>query len=317
MNIVLTGGTGFIGEAVVKELQRSDHEISLIVRKKVVGFMGNIQQVQFDELGDVEFAHKYFENCDVVIHLAGVAHLMNSNDRRAAEYMAVNRDLTLDIAMKAASAGVKRFVYMSSIAVNGFKSNKPFVETDTPNPIGLYAQSKYYAECGLFALSENIEVNMDVVIIRPPMVYGLNAPGNFKNLRKWVCKPVPLPFGGIKNRRSFVGLDNLVDFVILCCDFNKSPAAANQVFLISDGEDLSTSEFITKVSNSSGGKCLLVPIPVFCVTLILQVIGKKKLVDSLLASLQIKNTKARKLLGWKPVTSMKEQLQQRNDVREK
>ncbi len=186
---------------------------------------------------------------DIVIHTAARVHVMNDDaSEPLEEFRKVNRDATLILARLAADSGVKRFVFLSSIGVNGNNNFKPFTEHDQPAPHDLYAISKWEAEEGLLALA--LETGMEVVIIRPPLVYGPNAPGNFGNLVKWMKKSIPLPFGAIQNKRSLVALDNLVDFIALCADREKSPKAANQVFLISDNEDVSTTQLLRKVAKA-------------------------------------------------------------------
>ena len=243
----------------------------------------------------------------MVIHAAARVHMMQ--DRSAnplAEFRKLNRDATLALAGLAADAGVKRFVFLSSIGVNGNNNMKPFGEKDTPNPQEPYAISKYEAEQGLEALAK--KTSMEVVIIRPPLVYGPNAPSNFGSLVNWLRRGVPLPLGGIHNKRSFVALDNLVSFIALCADRSQSPKAANQVFLISDGEDVSTTQLLRKVAEALGKKPRLLPVPVGLMSFAAKLIGKGDVANRLFGSLRVDSSKARDLLGWKPVITMEEQL---------
>jgi nucleoside-diphosphate-sugar epimerase len=214
--------------------------------------------------------------------------------------------VTLALAALAADKGVKRFVFLSSIGVNGNNSVKPFSEKDTPNPQEPYAISKYEAEQGLLVLAK--KTGMQVVIIRPPLVYGPNAPGNFGTLVNWLRRGVPLPLGAINNKRSFVALDNLVSFIALCADRTRSPKAANQVFLISDGEDVSTTQLLRKVADALGKKRWLLPVPVGLMSFVARFIGKGDVANRLFGSLQVDSSKARDLLGWQPVITMDEQL---------
>jgi nucleoside-diphosphate-sugar epimerase len=216
--------------------------------------------------------------------------------------------MTLALAELAADEGVKRFVFLSSIGVNGNNSVMPFSEKDTPNPQEPYAISKYEAEQGLLVLAK--KTGMQVVIIRPPLVYGPNAPGNFGTLVNWLRRAVPLPLGAINNKRSFVALDNLVSFIALCADRTRSPKAANQVFLISDGEDVSTTQLLSKVADALGKKRWLLPVPVGLMSFVARLIGKGDVANRLFGSLQVDSSKARDLLGWQPVITMDEQLHQ-------
>jgi len=220
-----------------------------------------------------------------------------------AEYRRVNVDGALNLARQAATAGVKRFIFISSIGVNGNINTRPFTEGDTPNPAELYAQSKWEAEQGLWEIQR--ETGMELVIIRPPLVYGPNAPGNFGSLMRWVEKGVPLPLGAIHNQRSLVALDNLVDLIIACIDH---PAAANQVFLAGDGQDLSTTELLRGVARAMGKSSRLIPVPSSLLMLGATLLGKKAVAQRLLGSLRVDISKARNVLGWEPPISVEEGL---------
>jgi nucleoside-diphosphate-sugar epimerase len=230
------------------------------------------------------------------------------------EFRRVNTTGTLDLARLAADSGVKRFVFLSSIKVNG-EITKPghyFTPNDVYVPDDPYGLSKYEAEQGLLALAK--ETGMDVVIIRPPLVYGPGVKANFASMMKWMGKPVLLPFGAIHNQRSLVALDSLVSFISLCADREKSPKAANQVFLIADGEDVSSTQLLKKVRQAfnlhtpSGKQAWLLPIPVFIMSFVVKLLGKDAVANRLFGSLQVDSSKARDLLGWEPVITMDEQL---------
>jgi nucleoside-diphosphate-sugar epimerase len=238
----------------------------------------------------------------VVIHLAALAHRAKgevSYDR----YQEANVDSTLNLARQAARCGVRRFIFLSSIGVNGNQNSRPFTEEDAPNPQEPYAVSKCDAEKGLLEISR--ETGMEIVIVRPPLVYGPGAPGNFKSLCKLVRGTLPIPLGCVENRRSLVALDNLVDFIICCINH---PKAANETFLISDGEDVSTTELIEKMACAFGVRSRLVPVPVSWMRLAATLLGKRAVADRLFGSLRVDSAKARELLGWKPVVTMDEQL---------
>ncbi len=241
---------------------------------------------------------------DVVVHLAARAHVTKeSYSNPLAEFRSINTDGTLALARQAAEAGVKRFVFISSIGVNGNHNTRPFTEQDPPQPAEPYAISKLEAEQGLQELAS--ETDMDIVIIRPPLVYGPNAPGNFGSLVRWVNKSIPLPLGAIHNQRSLVALDNLVDFIITCIDH---PAAANQTFLVADGEDLSTTELLRRVGQAMGKPARLIPVPMGILKLGATVLGKKAMAQRLCGNLQVDISKAREVLGWTPPVNVKEGL---------
>jgi nucleoside-diphosphate-sugar epimerase len=306
--MLVTGATGFVGRALVSMLLTKDCQIKALVRK-TSGLPVEVEQVVVD-LGEIEgqvAINAAFTGLDVVVHAAARVHMIQ--DRSAnplAEFRKFNRDVTLALAALAADKGIKRFVFLSSIGVNGNNSVKPFSEKDTPNPQEPYAISKYEAEQGLLVLAK--KTGMQVVIIRPPLVYGPNAPGNFGTLVNWLRRGVPLPLGAINNKRSFVALDNLVSFIALCADRTRSPKAANQVFLISDGEDVSTTQLLRKVADALGKKQWQLPVPVGLMSFAARLIGKGDVANRLFGSLQVDSSKARDLLGWQPVITMDEQL---------
>ena len=317
--VLLTGATGFLGSALISDLLSESCMIKAFVRQPSEALPLAVEQVvvgDFSEfiLGNSTAVFKdAFHGVDVVIHAAARAHVINDySSDPLAEFRKVNRDATLILARLAAESCVKRFVFLSSIGVNGNNSKKPFSENDLPEPHDLYAISKYEAEQGLLDLAK--ETGMEMVIIRPPLVYGPNAPGNFGSLVKWMGRSVPLPFGAIHNQRSLVALDNLVSFIRLCADREKTLLAANQVFLISDGEDVSTTQLLRKVGQALnlqsplGIKAWLVPIPVSIMTFFAKLLGKGDVANRLFGSLQVDSSKARDLLGWEPVITMDEQL---------
>ena len=302
-NILLTGSNGFLGRRLAVSLNsKSGVNLTAVVRRPIEIPDTRVVVIQcLDSNADWSTA---LSNQQVVIHAAARAHIMK--DEMAdplAEYRRVNVDGTLNLAHQAAAAGVKRFVFISSIGVNGNINIRPFTEDDTPNPAELYAQFKWEAEQGLWEIQR--ETGMELVIIRPPLVYGPNAPGNFGSLMCWIEKGVPLPLGAIHNQRSLVALDNLVDLIVTCIDH---PAAANQVFLAGDGQDLSTTELLRGVAKAAGKRSRLIPFPSSLLMLAATLLGKKLVAQRLLGSLQVDISKARDLLDWEPPISPEEGL---------
>ncbi len=306
MNVLLTGATGFLGKALLEVLLAQKIEVVPAVRHSVSGIPKDVVPVNIGDLFVLENSQD-MQGIEVVIHCAARVHVVNESVADALElFRKVNTAGTLSLAKQAADAGVKRFVFISSIGVMGNSNNQPFLESDSPHPKGAYAISKYEAEVRLRVLAE--KTGLEVVIIRPPLVYGPKAPGNFGRLVDWVKKGVPLPFGSVYNRRSLVALDNLVNFIVLCADYKKSSQAANETFLISDDEDVSTTELLRKVGKAFGKKPLLIPISVVFMRSVARLMGKEDMAHRLFGSLQIDSSKARDLLKWRTVTSMDEQL---------
>ena len=325
MKVFLTGATGFVGSALLQRFVADGVAVRALVRNELVKLPDGVEKVVEDLAGvltggagdchvadaprnDAEYLHAMTLNdCDVVVHAAARAHIMRDEVADPlAEYRKVNRDATLALARLAAEAGVRRFVFVSSIGVNGNQNTRPFSESDEPHPHDAYSLSKYEAEQGLLAIAN--ETGMEVVIIRPPLVYGPNVKGNFASMVNWVKKGVPLPLGAVGNLRSLVALENLVDFIGLCADPARSPKAANEVFLISDGADVSTSDLLRKVAKACGVKSRLLPVPVGLMRFAARVLGKGAVADRLFGNLQVDSSKARDLLGWKPVVTMDEAL---------
>jgi len=246
------------------------------------------------------------QNIDVVVHAAARAHIMKDEVADPlAEYRRVNVDGTLHLARQAAAGGIERFIFISSVKVNGEQTfpGQPFTADDTPSPEDAYGISKWEAEQGLQKIAK--ESGMEVVVIRPPLVYGPQVKGNFASMIKLVKKGLPLPLGSIHNQRSLVALDNLVDLIITCIHH---PAAANQVFLAGDGQDLSTTELLRGVAKAAGKPSRLIPIPSSLLMFAATLLGKKAVAQRLLGSLQVDISKARDLLGWEPPFSVEEGL---------
>jgi len=306
MKILLTGATGFIGKKLIQELSNKNFELSVILRHKTDYLPGAIKQFVIGDFAKHADYSNALTDIDCVIHLAGKAHVVDKSKASVLdEFRLINADLSLNIAKQAAAAGVNRFVFLSSIGVNGNQNIKPFLESDAPNPQEPYAISKHEAEQGLFKLAK--ETDLEVVIIRPPLVYGENAPGNFSRLMDWVSKkyPMPLPLGLVSNSRSLVAIDNLVDFIITCVAHKN---AANEVFLISDREDLSTTQLLRKIAKVFNKKIFLLPAPVQLMIFMAGFLGRRADAIRLFSSLRVDSLKAKKLLDWDPKITMDEQL---------
>jgi nucleoside-diphosphate-sugar epimerase len=303
--ILLTGVTGFLGAALFSRLNNKEcFDVIGVVRRPVRSSdAANILQVgDLRRLSEWPAALKNI-NKDVVIHCAALAHINTGSEDQIAECRRVNVHGTINLARLSAQAGVKRFVFISSIGVNGNVSKQPFTAMSRPSPVEPYAQSKLEAEQGLWGVQQ--ATGMEVVIIRPPLVYGSGAPGNFGNLVRWIERGVPLPLGAIYNQRSLVGIDNLIDLIIRCIDH---PAAANQVFLAGDGEDLSTTELLRAVGKAMGKPARLIPVPAGLLQFGATLLGKKTTAQRLLGSLQVDISKTCELLDWKPPYTVEEGL---------
>ena len=308
MSLLITGGTGFVGQALVQRLLADDESRRLVVAVRRGGQRWP-EQVLPIVTGDLHPSTDWsiaLEGVAVVVHSAARVHIMH--DTKAdplAAFRTINLDVTLNLASQAAEAGVTRFVFISSVGVNGAQTvlGKPFSETDKPNPCNNYALSKWEAEQGLLHITA--ETGMEVVIIRPPLVYGPHAPGNFDSLMRCLKRGVPLPLGAIHNQRSFVALDNLVDFIVTCITH---PQAANQTLLVSDGQDLSTTELVRGMAQAAWVPARLLPVPVWALQAGASLLGKGDAVQRLCGNLQVDISKARNLLGWVPPVSVEEGL---------
>lgn len=297
MTALVTGANGFVGNAVVNALGSTALAVKPCSRKDV----GEVD-------GKTDWA-VVLSGASVVVHCAARAHVMREHAADAlAAYREVNVAGTLRLAEQAAAAGVQRLVFLSSIKVNGeaTAAGQRFTERDAPAPEDAYGQSKYEAEQALLALAE--KTGMEVVIIRPPLVYGPAVKGNFAGMARAVQRGLPLPLGAVHNQRSLVALDNLVSLVLLCSDRARSPKAANQVFVVADGEDVSASTLLRKVAKAAGRPSRLLPVPASWLRAGASLLGKRAVADRLLGNLQVDATKARTLLGWQPVVTMDEQL---------
>lgn len=305
LRILLTGATGFLGRALLQELLHRQHEVIAAVRQ-VSPVADGVCSYRIADISGTTDWIPALRGREVVVHAAARVHVMRSrHSDPLMEFRKVNVEGTLRLARLAAEEGVRRFVFISSIKVNGESTEpgRPFTADDQPGPTDPYAISKLEAEQGLMLLAD--ATGMEVVIIRPPLVYGPGVKGNFASMIKLVEKGFPLPFGNIRNKRSLVGIDNLVDLIIRCIDH---PAAANRVFLAGDGEDLSTTELLRALGGRMGIAARLIPVPEWGLQWGAVLLGKKAMAQRVLGSLQVDITQTCELLGWKPPYTVEEGL---------
>ncbi len=301
MKIVVTGATGFIGKYLCQALSEQNYEIVAVTRSAVEAYK-NITFIHKVLAKDTDWAD-VLEGVDVVIHLAGRAHVMkDASENPYQAYVDINIDATKHLAEQAALSGVKRLIFLSSVKVNGEQTNSfAFNESAIPQPEDDYGKTKCEAESVLVNIAK--ETGMEVVIIRPPLVYGKGVKANFKSLIKLAQLNIPLPFGNVANKRSLIYLENLIDFIMLCINH---PSAANQTFLVSDDEDVSTTQLIQYIKEASGKRPLLIPVPQSWLSILFKLMGKSSLSDRLLGNLQVDINKAKTLLNWKPAYSVKD-----------
>lgn len=310
---LITGANGFLGSALVSCLK----ERNLLVRESVRDLKHSRESV-----GDVFVSgtinqdtiwSEALTNVDVVIHTAALVHSrLDFNEEKILEYNNVNKLGTINLAKQAASAGVKKFIFISSIKVNGETTTlgTPFTAYDIANPLDPYAKSKYDAE--VLLLDIGMKTGMDIVIIRPPLIYGPNVKANFASLLNLVSKGLPLPFGCLKyNKRSFVSLGNLVSLIVTCLEH---PKAANEIFLVSDDYDLSTADLIYKLGNALGKSTLMLPLPILFFNVLAKLFRKQDVIERLTGCLHVDISKTKKILDWHPPQSVDEGFKQVADA---
>ena len=297
MNILVTGANGFVGRALCDYLKQSRKKIIQAVRHTT-----KADETEMEPIGPDSNHEIILKECDVLVHLAARVHVMRETASSSLDaFRKVNTFGTLNLARQAAQYGVRRFIFLSSVKVNGESGS--FSEESRAAPEDAYAISKWEAEEGLKRISH--ETGMEVVILRPPLVYGPGVAANFFKLMQLVDRGIPLPFGAIHNRRSLIYIDNLVDIIARCVDH---PLVAGKTYLVSDGEDVSTTLLIKKLANALGSPLRLFPIPSGMLRLGGKILGKTQQMDRVLEWLVVDSNNIRKDLGWTPPFTMDEGL---------
>ncbi|MFH0020731.1 UDP-glucose 4-epimerase family protein [Pseudomonas fluorescens] len=305
-HVLVTGATGLVGEAVVFRLLRDRNKTPVAAVRSESRLKG-LCRVELFDLDDAS-AQPSLRGIQVVVHCAARVHVMQDCAVDAlAEYRRVNVEGTIRLARSAAQAGVGRFIYISSVKVNGEVTapGLPFKASDAPAPVDPYGISKREAEDALKKISA--ETGMQLVIIRPPLVYGPGVKANFLSMMRWLARGVPLPLGGIHNKRSLVSIGNLVDLINVCIDH---PQAAGNIFLVSDGDDLSTSQLLGRMAAALKVRAPLLTVPSWMVTACASLLGRREIACRLCGSLQVDISDTCAILGWQPVIGMDKALEQ-------
>jgi UDP-4-keto-D-QuiNAc 4-reductase len=304
--ILVTGGTGFLGHALCLRLA-NQYPLRITVRNTVNNELLPNTEAHLASLAVDQDWSCILSGVSVLVHCAARVHIMkDKSSDPLADFISINVDGTLNLARQAAKSGIKRFIFISSIKVNGEETmmGRPFTADQDAKPIDPYGISKFEAEEGLRSLA--VETSMEVVIIRPPLIYGPGVKANFLSMIEWLMRGVPLPLGSIvDNRRSFVYIDNLVDLIVCCVDH---PAAANQTFLVSDDNDMSTAGLLSAIGIAMDQSIRLLRFPVKWIQVISRLIGKPGISQRLCSSLQVDIQKTKELLGWTPPVKVEDGL---------
>jgi nucleoside-diphosphate-sugar epimerase len=304
--ILVTGASGFVGRALLCHLAAQGNAVRAAYRNDAVSPPAGVQSVSVGDLGSKQDWGAALQAVNVVVHAAARVHIMKDVAiDPLSVYRKVNVDGTLNLATQAAAAGVRRFIFLSSVKVHGESTAEggAFRADKEPIPVDSYGISKLEAERGLQVIAA--QTGMEVVIIRPPLVYGPGVRGNFAALMQAVVRGIPFPLGAINNRRSLVALDNLVDLIVTCLDH---PKAGNQTFLVCDGEDLSTPDLMLRMAGAMNKTAYLIPLPISLMSVIARIFGKSAALQRLCGNLQVDITETVDVLGWKPPIDVDEGL---------
>ena len=305
---LVTGGSGLVGFALLHRLSATGRQVKASYRKlPSYRLPSGIEPIVIESMTASTDWTSALQGVDAVVHCAARVHVMRDDVTNPLDaYRQVNVVGTLNLARQAMQLGVRRFIFVSSIKVNGESTElgQPFCADDKPAPRDPYGVSKLEAEEGLRELTA--KGAMELVIIRPPLVYGPGVKANFATMVKWVARGLPLPLGGIRNLRSMVALDNLIDLLVTCVSH---PAAAGQIFLVSDDEDVSTTELLRRTAAAMGKPSRLMPAPDFLLKFCASLMGKRDMAQRLCGSLQVDISKTREILDWKPPLSLDQGLE--------
>jgi nucleoside-diphosphate-sugar epimerase len=304
MKVLVTGANGFIGRALCSYLAKHDVQVVPIVRQAC-----NVPNAIVLTADDDPGWLRALQGCDAVVHLAGKSKLDKTAIDPLKDLHEANLTSSVTLYNRAVRAGVRRFVFLSTAKVHGERTatGQSFSVTDAPAPEDAYALSKLQAEQELLSLAQN-QSELELVIIRPPLVYGPGVKGNFASMIRWMQRDIPLPLSCVNNKRSMVAVENLSSFITLCADRNRSPKAANETFLVSDGMPVSTSALLRLIALTYGVRARLFCIPVSLMLYCFRLIGKSSMAERLLGSLVLDDTQSEELLGWSPPITMIEQL---------
>lgn len=302
--VLVTGASGFVGKRLCEYLEDKGFDVTRAVRHADGTAKGTCS---VGSVGPDTNWNEALTGVDVIVHLAARVHVMEDDAADPlAEYRRVNVDGTKKLAMVAVKAGVRRFIYVSTIKVNGEATfGKAYSASDTPHPVDDYARSKLEAEDCLWRIAA--ETGLEVVIVRPPLVYGPGVRANFLRLFKWVCRGRPFPFLRVANSRSLVALDNLVDLLTVCVTH---PQAAGKVLLVSDDEDVSTTELIRRISIHMEKHARMIAVPVSILRGVARLFGKQAVIERLTGSLQVDISDTKEALNWNPPVTLDEALRE-------
>lgn len=304
MKVLVTGASGFVGTATCARLVTQGMDVIGTVRHLPAQPLQGVEYHRMGDLGADANWRGALSGVDAIVHCAARVHVMRETvTDPVAAFRTANVVGTVQLARQAAERGIRRFIFLSSVKVNGEGGLVAYCETDLAAPKDIYGLSKYEAEVGLREIAT--QTGMELVVLRPPLIYGPGVKANFQSLMRALARGIPLPLGALQNRRSLVALGNIVDLIVTCI---KHPAAVNETFFVSDGEDLSTTELIRRLAVAMGRPACLVPVPSMALTIGLTLLGKREVAARLCGTLLVNITKVRQLLGWAPPISVDEGL---------